>query len=352
MQADYVRAFLERLGCAHTKHSNQGWINGPCPLAPFTDKHKNKLDKHPSFGVSVNEGGKSGYRCFTCNAKGTLADLVVRLQHLATQNGGQTSGFFELLSWVQEHDKDVPVSAPTMADRVAAAAYRPHRAVEVGGIKLSEKAAKQVFGNKHFDPNAPEVFIEEHVLESMAPLSQEALEYLLKERQLLASTVTDWGLRWHPQTRRIAIPIRDYKGRLVGISGRTISPTVRPKFIHSEGYNRDRYLYGEHKLLESGSGTGIVVEGFFDAMHLWQNGYKAVAILGSYPSKMQVEKMVRFFGDIVVLPDGDTAGMDAAERVRDALKHRMPVRIAPMQKGLDPDDLSPLDLAEALGTVR
>lgn len=348
MNAENVRSLLEQLGCDRIKPTNNGWINACCPFAPYSDKHKNKQDSHPSFGVLVAEG-RSGYRCFTCNAKGSLSDLVVRLHHLVTRDGSNAVGFYDLLGWIQERDQPVQETPVTLMSRLAAAEYKPRTAVEIAGIKMSERAASKV--RRPTDPDAAEP-IPEEAIKGLDTLPDEALSYLIQDRKLSILSVDDWELRWHAATRRIAIPIRDCQGRLVGVSGRSIDSHVRPKFLHSTGYNRDLYLYGEHKLQQGGTGTGVVVEGFFDAMHLWQHGYKAVAILGSYPSRVQIEKLVRFFGDVVVLPDGDAAGYDAAERVRDALSKRIPVRIAPMAQGVDPDNLNAEELAAALGIRR
>jgi DNA primase len=96
--------------------------------------------------------------------------------------------------------------------------------------------------------------------------------------------------------------------------------------------------------------TGYVVEGFFDVIGLWQSGYRnAVAIMGSYPSKHQVEKMTKFFTNIVIVPDGDNAGRDMALKVMEAVKPFLPVHMVDMPSGKDPADLSPSELADRLG---
>ena len=350
MQAEQIVQLLTKLGCHSIKQAGNGWVNSSCPLAPHSEKHNNRQDKHPSFGVSIKaeEEGHSGYRCFTCNAKGTVSDLVIRLQALASLEGHDTSGLTEVLVWVQANDRFIRPPDPTLKDRLESAAYRPRRAVEIGGIRLSESMARQTV----HQPDKPEEFLPEDTLAGLSDLSPEAYEYLNKMRGIPPDLITQCGFRWHPRARRIAIPIRDCKGRLVGVSGRAIDPLARPKFLHSKGYSRDRYLYGEQWLEEGGSGTGVLVEGFFDAIALWGHGYAAVAVLGTYLSRLQIEKLTRFFRAIVILPDGDTPGIEGAKRMATDLSGRIPVRIAPCREGMDPDELSPLDLAEALGDIR
>lgn len=349
MNAPDIQVLLERLGCRRIKVTPGKWINASCPFAPYTTQHKSGADNHPSFGVTISEA-RSGYRCFTCNAKGNLTDLLFRLRHIAEQQNLDTTVLTDLFSWVQTRDKPKPVTVEGLKDRLAKVEYRTRRAVEIGGIRVSEGTARRVLGDSfHEGEDAPESVMDESELDRFAPLSEEAWTYLNRERGLTSTTIIEWGFRWHPDSRRIAIPIRDCRGRLVGISGRTIGSESKRKFLHSTGYSRDRYLFGEHRLTEGGHGKGIVVEGFFDAIYLWQQGYSAVALLGTYPSRMQVEKLLRFYGELIVLPDGDDPGYAAAERIKDAIDKRMPVRIAPMPKGKDPDEMSPLDLMEVLG---
>lgn len=347
MQLEQIEELLDKLGSQNIRSSQSGWVQASCPFAPYSDKHKNRQDAHPSFGViSKDESeGRSAYRCFTCNAKGSLSDLILRLQHLASQEGEDTAALSDLLVWVQANDRYVPPEPPTLMDRLEAASYKPRRAIEIGGIKMSEGMASKVV-RQTVKPPEP---LSEDALTQLQPLPAEAREYLNQTRGISPKLIEECGFRWHSRSRRIAIPIRDCKGRLVGISGRAIDPKAKPKFLHSEGFTRDLYLYGEHRLTEGSSGLGVVVEGFFDAIFLWQQGYDAVAIFGTYISRFQTEKLARFFGSIVILPDGDTAGLEGASRMAEEIARKLPVRIAPIPQGKDPDELSPLDLSELLG---
>lgn len=349
MQTEQIEQLLEKLGSDRVKATANGWVQASCPFAPYSEKHKNRVDAHPSFGVSIKEEGRSGYRCFTCNAKGTLSDLIFRLQHLAALAGDDTAGLQDLHGWVAANEREVEKKPLSLKDRLDAAAYRQRKAVEIGGIRLSENLASRVV----HQAEKPEEFLPEDLLQQMDPLSEEAYEYLLRQRGVSREYIEACEFRWHARARRIAIPIRDCQGRLVGVSGRSIDQKAKPKFLHSEGFMRDRYLYGEHRLREGGNGTGVVVEGFFDAIHLWQHGYQGVAILGTYLSRMQQEKLVRFFGEVVLLLDGDAAGnagaKDIHERMTRELRGRLPVRLVQLPNGSDPDELSPLDLAELLG---
>lgn len=341
MNVSDIVVLLERLNCQHIKVGNGQWVNASCPFAPFTNLHKNRRDKNPSFGISVKDG-HSGYRCFTCGVSGNLTHLLFRLKNYAEQNEQDTTELSELFTWVQVRDRERPLTADSLKERLKHLDYKAKGPVEVGGILVTEDTAKHVYVSPSL--------LAESELDNFQPLSQEAFEYLRQKRRLTEQTIAEWGFKWHPQARRIAIPIRDIKGRLVGISGRSLDGESKRKFLHSSGFTRDCYLFGEHRLKEGGVGRGIIVEGFFDAIYLWQQGYPAVALMGTYPSVIQVEKLVRFFNEVVVLPDGDDAGYEGADRVSRALSRRMShVQVAPMPKGRDPDELDPLDLLDLFG---
>lgn len=343
MRGEDIETLLEALGCERIKTNSSGWVNSPCPFAPFTPLHKNGRDSSPSFGIRINECGPSGYQCFTCNKSGTINDLLFRLRKLMQDDKRDVSDFQKLFDFVgkTEHSSSSPEA---LLSKLSQADYVPKTTLEVGGIRLSAKAARAMLGNGY---SRPEAILPESELSVFDPLSSEAADYLLS-RGLTTDTLNRWEFRWHPKTRRIAIPIRDLQGRLVGISGRSLYGENKRKFLHSSGFQRDRYLFGESHIPSAQHKTAVVVEGFFDAIYLWQNGYAGLALMGTYPSRLQVEKLSRLFNEVVILPDGDAAGVEAAERVSKYLLGKVPVRVGPVFRGKDPDELSPLELYEAV----
>lgn len=345
MRADDIAHLLEKIGCNHIRHNLGGWVNASCPFAPFTTLHKSREDSRPSFGVRVDDFGKSHYICFTCSAKGTLTALLMRLRVLMERAEQDVSAFDQLFQWVQAKDREIETSTDSLRALLHKVDYRPSGPVEIGGIRMSEKTARAALGWAY---DQPETVLEDAELDRFSPLNGEAHDYL-KSRGLDERSIDLWGFRWHPGTRRIAIPVRDCRQRLVGISGRSLEGESKRKFLHSTGFQRDRYLYGEQFLKEGTDHTGYIVEGFFDAIHLWQHGYRGVAIFGTHLSSVQLEKLTRFFRAVVVLPDGDGPGLEAAQHMHDLIQRRMPVRVAQMPAGRDPDELSPLDLQHVLG---
>jgi DNA primase len=97
--------------------------------------------------------------------------------------------------------------------------------------------------------------------------------------------------------------------------------------MHSEGFKRNLVLYGEHRKEDDVDGNVYLVEGHLDMLMLWQHGYRpVVAMLGSYPGRCQIEKLIAYWGRrITIIPDGDKAGEDMVVKVKQLVADRVPV---------------------------
>jgi len=58
----------------------------------------------------------------------------------------------------------------------------------------------------------------------------------------------------------------------------------------------------------------VVVEGFTDVMHLQRLGVPAVAVMGITFSKAQAVRLRRYCDKVLLIPDGDEAGIDARDK--------------------------------------
>ena len=61
---------------------------------------------------------------------------------------------------------------------------------------------------------------------------------------------------------------------------------------------------------------------------------------------MQIEKIVKWFDHLVVIPDGDDEGYKARDRAREVLESRIAVSSFATPKGSDPDELSDAEIQE------
>jgi DNA primase len=214
---------------------------------------------------------------------------------------------------------------------------------------------KRVFQKKLFRPAAeipakallPE--LPRNFLKQFEPPNKDTLQYLREERGLYDYTIDHWELMYDPAPRwnRIVIPIRDHKGKLIAFSRRALYDYQDPKYWHMTGFKRRYYLFGEApKDLEPASPRnrrGIIVEGQFDVIRLWQYGYRgAVAILGADMTSEQILKFKSLFSSGIALMDADAAGSDASEKLRqqfDAVGIPLEIAQLPDIEGLDPGSL-------------
>jgi DNA primase len=198
----------------------------------------------------------------------------------------------------------------------------------------------------------PPLFPEEDLINFSEPLTKKALSYL-KGRGVTDESMALWEMRFHRYQSRVILPLRDVDKRLVGLSGRAIYPKPSIKMLHLDGFPRGQCLYGEHLVVPGH--TGILVEGQFDVIALWQYGYRyPVAVFGTGLAPGQIAKIVKLFSDVIILTDSDDRGVEAAEKWEAKLKGHLPVKRVNMLEGKDPGDVMEEgcleDLVEILGS--
>jgi DNA primase len=118
---------------------------------------------------------------------------------------------------------------------------------------------------------------------------------------------------------RIAFPISDRRGRIVGFGARALGD-AQPKYLNSpetEIFNKRDLLYGFPQVSEAirRERSALVVEGYTDVLMLYQSGIEnAVATLGTATTPGHLRMLSRYVDRIHVLFDPDVAGERAIER--------------------------------------
>jgi DNA primase len=361
MNASNIQTLLSRLGSTRIHQSGQH-VYSSCPLAPYT--HAKRVDAHPSFTVMVDDSGISGAKCHACNFSGSLLELMYKFQSAShrkvsdlivfvEQNNGPTFG--SLIEKIKaKHAGQEAALAQREAWRAAKASSpdlpppAPVESVsdpnkEIAGIRGVQLSLQMKVGERDLQ------VLPEDALSKWREPAGEVLEYLLHARHTTPQMLKLWEVGWDAKYGRIMIPVRDVQKRLVGYSGRAFSDSVKPKYMHAKGFRRDFYLYGEHLWEYGKGGTLCVVEGFFDVWRLVDYGYRAGAVMGSHLSEFQIEKIVRYFDNVLIVPDGDKPGYEASQKMFEQLSVRLPAHIVPTPQGMDPDDFSRDDARLFLG---
>ena len=144
---------------------------------------------------------------------------------------------------------------------------------------------------------------------------------------------------------RIIFPIKSIAGRVLGFGGRIIDSNKKiAKYINSPEskiYNKSKILYGiyESKQFIVKDDTCLLVEGYMDVIQLHEHGIKNVlASSGTSLTKDQIILIKRLTSNIIVLFDGDQAGLSASLRSIDMiLEEGLNVKICSFPEGDDPD---------------
>jgi DNA primase len=148
---------------------------------------------------------------------------------------------------------------------------------------------------------------------------------------------------------RIIIPIHDQRGRVVGFGGRTTRKDVEPKYLNSPEtplFHKGSTVFNFHRARQPAHDIGsvVVVEGYLDAIAIYQAGMKSVvATMGTAFTEEQIQLLWRLSEEPIVCFDGDKAGVSAAHRVIDRILPELRVgrsfRFAFLPQGQDPDDV-------------
>ena len=122
---------------------------------------------------------------------------------------------------------------------------------------------------------------------------------------------------------RLTFPLHDYRGHIVGFSGRILPSTKNPnmaKYINSpetEIYHKSQMLFGLNIAKEAIrlENSVIIVEGEFDMISPFQNGFKnIVALKGTAFTQDQLQLLRRYTDTLILALDSDFAGNNAARK--------------------------------------
>jgi DNA primase len=145
---------------------------------------------------------------------------------------------------------------------------------------------------------------------------------------------------------RLMIPIRSPEGSTVGFGGRVVEGDDDRKFINS----RESAIFKKGELLFAidaarepirKSGQAILVEGYFDAIALHQQGLRnAVALCSASLTPEQVKLLRRCEArELILILDGDEAGRRGVSKAAGPLLAMgMPARVVVLPAGVDPDE--------------
>lgn len=301
-------------------------------LCPFHN------EKTPSFIVSPQ---KQIFTCFGgCGASGDVVSFVMRYYNLEFNEAVE--------KLAKEYGIDIVKSQRRNDDREK---Y----------YEINREAARFFYRNMTEGPNRGYSYMRRRGIEDRtikkfglgyAPDSWDSLYGYFKEKGTDEKLLLELGLlsqkdgRYFDKFRdRVIFPIINTAGKVIGFGGRALDDKAMPKYLNSPEnrvFQKKNNLYALNSTKQDigKAGTAIIVEGYMDAISLYQNGVRNVAAsLGTALTDNQAKLINRYTKNVVLSYDADAAGQKAALRGIEVLRNEgCKVKVLHVTDGKDPDE--------------
>jgi DNA primase len=270
-------------------------LRGRCPI--------HQGEGTDTFHASVS---KNVFNCFSCKKRGNVLDFVAAMERCSVRD-----------------------AAVKIAEWFSVDGTEPKKVSE-----RIEKSVASVLGT------ATTNLINKPLSFQLKGIDHE--HAYLKERGLTPETIETFGVGFFSgkgsMSGRVVIPIHDEVGQLVAYAGRSVDGT-EPKYKLPPGFHKSQVLYNLHRAILRPRNAVVVVEGFFDCMHVWGSGLAVVALMGSNMSDAQQIGIMSHFERAVLLFDGDQPGRTCTDACLLKLAHKMWTKAVQLPVGQQPEDL-------------
>jgi DNA primase len=300
--------------------------HGFCPLPNHNGKRNS-----PSFSANLERGI---FQCFGCGAKGNVLEFAAMMQKADPKDGAA------LHTVAVELQKQFCPEIERTPEQPAASPARSEKAKPKNDLPVSV--------------NAPLDF-------ELKGLNRE--HPYLPGRGFIPDTIEHFGLGFCSRgmlKNRMAIPLHDQAGRLIGYAGRVVDdstitednpryrfPGERERGGEVSEFRKTLFLYNGFRF-KAPLDDLIVVEGFTSVWWLHQNGLpNVVATMGADCSDKQAELIVSLVkpnGRVWIMPDADKAGERHAQTLLLAVSPHRFVQWVKLDEGKQPTDLSEQEL--------
>ena len=321
-------------------------------LCPFHD------DKTPSFYVSPSKGV---CKCFACGKGGNAVHFLMEHEQIT---------YPEALRWLarkynievkerelsdDEKREESQRESMFIVNEWAAGYFQGILNNDIDGQAIG----KQYFRSRGFRDDIMQKFRLGFALPRRNALSEAALGKGYKEEFLVKTGLCyrkEGGGLVDRYAGRVIFPWINVSGKVVAFGGRLLDSRtkgVQQKYVNSsdsEIFHKDHELYGifQAKKAIVKEDRVFMVEGYTDVISMHQCGVEnVVANSGTALSQHQIRLLHRFTPNIVLLYDGDEAGIHAAMRGTDMLlAEGMNVKVLVLPDGDDPDSFARKHTAE------
>ncbi len=278
-------------------------------LSPFTN------EKTPSFMVSSD---RQMYYCFSSSRGGDVLRFLMEFEGLSFNEGLQKladrAGIKLESAGPEDNRADYLRRKVLELNAFAARFYRKQLMSPTVG-----RSGRQYLKRRGLQESTEARFGLGLALDSYDQLRDAALKQGFRESELLASGLLRKGDRslYDFFRNRLIIPIKDISGNITAFGGRDLGDSPA-KYINSPetpAYKKSQVLYGLYEARDAirKEGKAILVEGYFDLMRCFDAGIEnVVATCGTALTEQQAMNIKRYAPTVVLVYDGDAAGIRAA----------------------------------------
>ena len=315
-------------------------------LCPFHD------DTTPSFSVSQVKGV---YKCFACGEAGNVVNFLMKHEQMT---------YTEALRWLankyhieikereltsEEKRQESERESMLIVNEWAAKYFEDILHNDVDGVAIG----MQYFRSRGFRDDIINKFRLGFCTASRDAMAKAARKAGYKDEYLVKTGLCfqrDNGDLLDRFSGRVMFPWLGISGKITAFGGRLLDSRtkgVQQKYVNSpdsEIYHKERELYGIYQAKKAIAKLDLVymVEGYTDVISMHQCGIEnVVANSGTALSVHQIRTLHRFTNNIVLLYDGDEAGIHAAMRGTDMLlAEGMNVKVILLPDGDAPDSFA------------
>lgn len=309
-------------------------------LSPFTD------EKTPSFMVSPSKGI---YKCFSTGNGGDAIKFVMEVEGMSYVEALKFLAQKYGIEIQEQEQTPEQKETQTLKDSIYIAlefaknefVKNLHESEDGKAIGLT------YFKERGFNTETINKFELGYALKDWDALLKSSLKNQFKEEILESSglIIKKENKVYDRFRERVIFPIHNITGKVVAFGARTLSSDKKqPKYINSpetEVYHKSKVLYGAFQAKQAirQEENCLLVEGYTDVISLHQAGiHNVVASSGTSLTIEQIRLIKRYSKNIIVLYDGDKAGIKASIRGIDLiLEEDLNVSAINLPEGEDPD---------------
>ena len=307
-------------------------------------------DKNPSLSVSST---KQIFKCFACGKAGTAVSFIMEHEKLSYPEALKYLAKKYGIEVVEKEQTPEEIAARLKGESLLIVNEYAQKHYQQ---LLWDAARTHLVGLSYFKERK---FTDETIRKfglGFAPaggksFAATALEEGYKEEYLVDSGLCikrDDGSLSDRFYDRVMFPIHSLSGRVIAFGGRILtSDKSKAKYINSpetEVYVKNRSLYGIYfaKSAIANKDCCLLVEGYTDVISMQQAGIEnVVASSGTSLTVGQISLIKRFTDKIIVIYDGDAAGIKASIRGIDMiLQQGMKVEVVLLPPEDDPDSFA------------